>query len=256
MRFTTYFYKDRNGKLLMGLTWDYNISLGNANYYEGQYTNGWYTTGDYFAMPSWWDRFRADTNFMALCHARWQALRKDILHRTNFLARLDALDAALDEPQRRNSHRWSILGTYVWPDHYYSTSSYVHEVTWMQQWANGRMAWIDGQWNTVIADFAATLLTITVGQTIIFTNLSYGCASAFQWNFGDGVINSGRHPAHTYLTAGWYDVTLVCSNYTAQNGWSNDILTRTNYIHALPEPCIVSAALLWLVRRVCCQTHE
>lgn len=249
LRLSTYFYKDRNGKLFMGPAWDYNISLGNANYYEGQYTNGWYTTGDSFAIPFWWERFRADTNFMALCRARWQALRKDILHRTNFLARIDALAAALDEPQRRHFQRWPILGTYVWPNYYYTATSYVQEVTWMKQWAHGRMAWMDGQWNTLIADFVATPLTTTVGQTILFTNLSYGSASAFQWDFGDGVMSGVRHPTHTYVTAASYDVTLVISNYTAQNGWSKDILTRTNYIYVVPEPCIVSAGLLWLLRR-------
>lgn len=244
LRLSTYFYKDRNGKLFSGPPWDYNISLGNANYYDGWNTANWYTTGDGFPIPFWWERFRADTNFMAMCRARWQALRKGILHRTNFAARIDAIAAALDEPQRRHFQRWPILGTYVWPNYYYSATSYMQEVTWMKAWARDRMAWIDDQWNTLIADFTATPLTALVGQVVVFSNLTYGTANAFEWRFGDGHFSSARHPAYQYHAVAWYTVTLVVSNYTVQNGWSMDVLTRTNYLLVVPEP--VGAVLVIL----------
>ncbi len=243
LRLSTYLYKDRDGRLISGPAWDYNISLGNANYYNGQYTNGWYDTGDGFPIPFWWPRFLQDTNFTARLRARWQALRKDVLHRTNFPARIDSIASALSEPQRRHFQRWPILGTYVWPNYYYSATSYVQEVSYLKQWASGRMSWMDGRWNTLIADFAASPLTTAVSQTVIFSNLSYGVANALQWQLGDGTTSSAHHPTHMYNTAGMYDVTLVISNYTFANGWSRDVLVRTNYLHVIPEPGMLSVVL-------------
>ena len=39
-RLSTYFYKDRNGKITMGPVWDYNLSLGNADYINGNVPTG------------------------------------------------------------------------------------------------------------------------------------------------------------------------------------------------------------------------
>ncbi|MHC4284926.1 MAG: CotH kinase family protein, partial [Planctomycetota bacterium] len=41
-RLSTYMSKDRGGKLNMGPAWDYNLSLGNADYLQGWLSNGWY----------------------------------------------------------------------------------------------------------------------------------------------------------------------------------------------------------------------
>ena len=39
-RLSTFMYKDRNSKLHMGPIWDYNLSLGNANYLQGWMLKG------------------------------------------------------------------------------------------------------------------------------------------------------------------------------------------------------------------------
>ncbi|MCU0253906.1 MAG: CotH kinase family protein, partial [Acidobacteria bacterium] len=41
-RLSSFFFKDRLGKLNMGPIWDYNLSLGNANYLGGWMPDGWY----------------------------------------------------------------------------------------------------------------------------------------------------------------------------------------------------------------------
>ncbi|MHC4207646.1 MAG: CotH kinase family protein, partial [Planctomycetota bacterium] len=40
-RLSTYMFKDRGGKLNMGPVWDYNLSLGNADYLQGWIPTGW-----------------------------------------------------------------------------------------------------------------------------------------------------------------------------------------------------------------------
>ena len=41
-RLSSYFYKDRGRRITASPVWDYNLSLGNANYLEGQNPTGWY----------------------------------------------------------------------------------------------------------------------------------------------------------------------------------------------------------------------
>ena len=41
-RLSTYFHKDRNGKIVAAPVWDYNLSLGNADYNYGWTGEGWY----------------------------------------------------------------------------------------------------------------------------------------------------------------------------------------------------------------------
>ena len=49
-----------------------------------------------------------------------------------------------------------------------------------------------------------------VPVTINFINMSKNC-TAYQWDFGDGVVSSEENPSHTYDTAGNYNVKLVAS---------------------------------------------
>mgnify|MGYP006171990771 CR=1 FL=1 len=39
--FSTYYHKDRGGKVRAGPLWDFNISMGNADYAEGEFRTGW-----------------------------------------------------------------------------------------------------------------------------------------------------------------------------------------------------------------------
>ena len=41
-RYSAYLHKPRNGKIIMGPAWDWNLAYGNADYLQGGYTNGWY----------------------------------------------------------------------------------------------------------------------------------------------------------------------------------------------------------------------
>lgn len=49
--------------------------------------------------------------------------------------------------------------------------------------------------------------SIKVGDTIIFSNTSTGCANCL-WDFGDGTESTLTHPTHVYEKKGLYNVTL------------------------------------------------
>ncbi len=232
-RISFYMYKDREGKLVAGPPWDFDLSCGNANYYDGWKTNGWYT--GYNERPLWWARLLQDATFTKACRARWNELRKSIFAVQSATGFLSQTAAALDGAQQRNFARWPILGQYVWPN-WYIGQTYAQEVAWMQQWVRDRIGWIDSQWPIVIADFRASTTNAIIGETITFTDTSIGAYSQRWWAFGDDSSSYLPAPTKSYLAPGEYTVQLAISNAPAAYGWIYDTLARTNFITVIPEP--------------------
>ena len=143
-RYSSYLTKDRNAKLKPGPAWDWNRSFGNANYYGGWQTQGWYWRVLRPNEISWYGRLREDPAFEQRCRARWRELRKDILNPAQLSAAIDQLATQLQEAQRRNFQRWPILGQQVTCNHYVG-DTYEEEVAWLKNWIQRRIAWIDKQ---------------------------------------------------------------------------------------------------------------
>jgi PKD repeat protein len=61
--------------------------------------------------------------------------------------------------------------------------------------------------------------------TAHFTDLSTGPVTTWLWNFGDGGTSTFQNPAHNYMSAGIYDVTLYVSN----SGFS-DTITKQQFV--------------------------
>lgn len=81
------------------------------------------------------------------------------------------------------------------------------------------------QLQSLSANFSVSDTTITLGDTIQFTDLSTGNSTSWLWNFGDGTSNTIQNPIHIYQSPGNYSVTLIVSDST-----SSDTLTKSNYI--------------------------
>jgi len=143
-RLSTYMYKDRGGKITMGPAWDYNLSLGNADYLNGWLPTGWYydliSAGDY----PWWRRLFEDPLFQRRYADRWFQLRNSLFTTARLLNYIDDTARLLDEAQARNFVRWKILGSRLWPN-WYVANTYQEEITWMKGWLEDRLAWMDSQ---------------------------------------------------------------------------------------------------------------
>jgi len=147
--------KDRNSindKLFFGPIWDYNIAFGNADYYEGGYSDGWmmnflnsnieFLYYDNFQVPFWWKKIFNDTVFQNSVNARWRELQPQILN-PNFIDNfVDSLVIHLDESQQRNFERWQILGTYIWPN-YFIGQTYQEEIDFLKSWIHERLQWMN-----------------------------------------------------------------------------------------------------------------
>jgi PKD repeat protein len=81
------------------------------------------------------------------------------------------------------------------------------------------------------AAFSATPVAGTAPLTVAFTDLSTGDARAWNWSFGDGATSTERHPSHSYLSPGVYDVSLVVSNAAGSSTAS-----RPGLVSASPAP--------------------
>jgi hypothetical protein len=143
-RLSTYMFKDRSGKLNMGPVWDYNLSLGNANYLQGWIPTGWYYPqlgdGDY----PWWRRLFEDPAFRLRYADRWFELRENLFATGQLLQDIDDTAALLNEAQVRNFDRWRILGSYIWPN-WYIAGTYDEEINWLKGWLEQRLDWMDSQ---------------------------------------------------------------------------------------------------------------
>ena len=143
-RLSTYMHKDRGGKITMGPAWDYNLSLGNADYLNGWIPTGWYydliSAGDY----PWWRRLFEDPWFQRRYADRWFELRRTLFTTSRLLKYVDDTAALLNEAQTRNFERWRILGIRVWPN-WYIAKTYQEEIDWMKGWLQDRLNWMDSQ---------------------------------------------------------------------------------------------------------------
>jgi CotH kinase protein/Chitobiase/beta-hexosaminidase C-terminal domain/Fn3 associated len=143
-RFSTFYYKDRGGKVNMGPIWDWNLSFGNANGKQGWLPQYWYWPQLDDQQYSYFRRLFEDPDFAQRYVDRWAELRTNILASANIIKRIDELAALLQEAQARNFQKWPIMGLSVHPN-YFVGDSYDEEVRWLKQWIQTRLAWIDNQ---------------------------------------------------------------------------------------------------------------
>jgi len=147
---STFLFKDRGGKINMGPIWDYNGSLGNADYFEAWETAGWHFEFDGFPEDNpnafeWYERLMEDPAFHEARAERWVELRAGPLATDQLMADIDDAAALLAEAAERNFERWDILGEYVWPNDEgcEDRQTYQEEVDYLKQWLADRLAWLD-----------------------------------------------------------------------------------------------------------------
>jgi hypothetical protein len=152
-RLSTFMYKDRGGKLVMGPVWDYNLSMGIANYLNGWRATGWYYSelrpGNHCVIGcgvrDWYVRLMQDPAYRDRMERRWWELRETVFSDEYLLGMIDHYTEMLEEAQERNFRRWPTLGTYVWPNYYYGDATWQAHVVRMRNFMEQRLAWMDAQ---------------------------------------------------------------------------------------------------------------
>ena len=156
-RLSTYFHKDRNGKIVAAPVWDYNLSLGNADYNDGWTAVGWYWPIIQSWNKNWWMTLNNDQRFQDLCKTRWTKLRADIFSETHIFFLIDEWTSLLNEAQERNFAQYPILGEYIWPNPGFPESgsfgynapksggptTWTEEIEQMKDFISARLVWMD-----------------------------------------------------------------------------------------------------------------
>ena len=143
-RFSTFYQKDRGGKIRMEPIWDMNLTFGNAATRDGWKPEHWLWPQWDDTEYTWFRRLFEDPDFAQRYVDRWAALRTNVFATARLLARIDQLAAQLHEAQQRNFARWPILGVTVPPNHFVGTN-YAGEISFLKNWTEARLAWMDKQ---------------------------------------------------------------------------------------------------------------
>lgn len=135
---STFFHKDRNGKLRAGPVWDFNLAYGNdlsgmdrSHYDIWQFANGDNTGSDF-----WHQLFENDMFRCALAH-RWNELASNggPLSYNKIVNVIDSLTDRISEALPRERMRWFRM---------YNYNSHISE---MKSWIQSRHNWLTANWN-------------------------------------------------------------------------------------------------------------
>jgi hypothetical protein len=143
-RFSTFFQKDRGGRIKMEPIWDWNLSFGNANGKQGQIAEYWYWPQLDDNQYSYYRRLFEDPDFGQRYVDRLGELRATVFSNSNLMARIDALVAELGGAVGRNYERWPILSRRIWPNTFVG-QTYEDEINYLKGFLRQRLEWIDRQ---------------------------------------------------------------------------------------------------------------
>ena len=135
---STYYHKDRGGKLRAGPVWDYNLTFGNDLFdffgvnYDRSFTNVWQfnysNTGAYF----WGDLF-ADPTFKCYLSKRFNEVTQtgEALNLEYISSLIDSTTALISEALVRENERWNTIDDFS--EEIINMKSWIQErITWMQ----------------------------------------------------------------------------------------------------------------------------
>lgn len=167
-RFSTFYHKDRGGKIRMGPLWDWNLSFGNCNGKQGYMAENWMWPQLDDKEYSWFRRLFEDPDFGQRYVDRWTQLRATTFSSSNMLGLIDRFAGELAEAQVRNFERWPILGVTVSPN-WFVGDTYADEVKWMRDWTSNRLEWIERQFPAVpSAEWRDGVMSLATSKGKIF----------------------------------------------------------------------------------------
>jgi hypothetical protein len=129
-----YFTYIPGGKIKMGPIWDFDLSFGNVNYADSQYTEGYW-----IKYNPWFSRMFEDPYFENLVIERFDFYYQNL---DNFNSKIDEFSSYLSVSQSYNYDIWQTLGTYVWPNPVWF-DTHQEEVDYVKQWLLARMNWLN-----------------------------------------------------------------------------------------------------------------
>jgi len=261
-RFSTFFSKDRDGKLKAGPVWDFGLAFGfltsPINGYAENY-QGWRynAAGDAsFPVPFFWEKLLKCAKFRQKLVDRYHALRAGALKTEDLTGFIDAQFAALNQngagAYQRNFAKWPILTTQVWTDvPSFVGGSLEAERDYLKTWLTNRLAWMDANIASIhpgevvqpACDFNVTASPSTgTPSCSAAMSLTAECTGAdcsgvgYQWS-GNGIDLSGKSVnLNAPGTNGPYTYTVTAT----RNGCANKTATASITVSDCQPPVVTS----------------
>ncbi|MDG1393260.1 MAG: CotH kinase family protein [Flavobacteriaceae bacterium] len=136
--FSTFFHKDRNGKLRAGPIWDFNLTFGNDLFFWGldrSHTDIWQFDDDGNEGPKFWKDLFDDAVFKCYLTKRWQELTAlgMPLNSIEIFAFIDVTTTLISEAVERQE---TMSGT---------TGEFVDQISEMKTFISDRIEWMSSQ---------------------------------------------------------------------------------------------------------------
>ena len=134
-QFSTYFHKDRNGKLRAGPIWDFNLTYGNDlfewGYDRSKYDVWQFSDGENDGPKFWTDLFNNDT-YKCYLSRRWNELIQEgkPMNYNSLITLIDNTITNISEASVREEEKWGRV-----PD-------LSLEITNLKSWLSQRIAWM------------------------------------------------------------------------------------------------------------------
>lgn len=128
------FYDADMKKYRMGPLWDFDIAMGNIDYEDSQYPEGFWIKDSV-----WFGRLFEDPSFVSRLKNRYNEKRAEL---ETIFKYIDEHAAYLSKPQEYNFMKWTILDEKVWPNPQ-TAGSYSGEVDYLKSWIRQRLNWLD-----------------------------------------------------------------------------------------------------------------
>lgn len=117
-QFSTFFHKDRNGKLRAGPLWDHNLTFGNDLFmwgFDRSKTNLWqFDNGDNIG-PTFWKDLYNNSTFRCYLAKRWNQLTKpgQPLNINSIYSLIDETALTISEAVAREEQSWATVGNHA-----------------------------------------------------------------------------------------------------------------------------------------------
>lgn len=142
-QFSTYFHKERNGKLRAGPIWDFNLTLGNDLFQWGfdRSKNDLHQFENFNVGAPFWKNMYYNATFKCYLAKRWAELTAagQALNYTEIVKLIDQTAALIAETVPREQAKWNTVSTH--------TANIANIKTWLQ----ARITWMTQQYGSYTA---------------------------------------------------------------------------------------------------------
>lgn len=131
--YSTFFHKDKNGKLRAGPVWDYNLTYGHDEFGSRSRYDVWQFDNEDNNGPEFWIEMFNTDEFRCYLAKRWFELTSDgnILDYNKLCTRIDEIDEWITEAIARDNQRW------------HQMNQHASELQAMKNWIQLRINWLN-----------------------------------------------------------------------------------------------------------------